>query len=186
MLVIRGVFVAAAILVIAKNPENSDMHTARFIKSKPQVSSYVSSCGEVCMFLDVTDEYSGNVAPWGRLNFTLPRISVRELIHERVRLEVERLGELGSADPATVDLTAIEKRLNDAARTPITSFILDDESTLDRSSARKQTSIAEKAFREGRYFVLLDDSQAESLDEMIDLARTTEVTFLLLTPLKGG
>lgn len=139
------------------------------------------------MFLDITDEYSGNVAPWGRLNFTLPRISVRELIHERVRLELERLDELGSADPATVDLTDSEKRLNDAARnSPITSFILDNESTLDRSSARKQTSIAEKAFRDGRYFVLLDDSQAESLDEMIDLARTTEVTFLLLTPLKGG
>ena len=29
-------------------------------------------------------------------------------------------------------------------------------------------------------------SQAESLDEEVELAATTEVTFLLLTPLKGG
>lgn len=139
------------------------------------------------MFIDVSDEYSGNIAPWGRLNFSLPRISVRELIHERVRLELERLGELRRTDPATVDLTDVEKRLNNAARnSPITSFMLNDEPTLDRSSARKLTSVAEKAFQEGRYFVLLDDRQAGGLDEMIDLARTAEATFLLLTPLKGG
>lgn len=139
------------------------------------------------MFLDVSDEYSGNIAPWGRLNFSLPRISVRELIHERVRLELERLCELRNTDPATVDLTDVEKRLNEAARnSPITGFILENASPLDRSSASKQSSVAEKAFEQGRYFVLLDDRQAESLDEMIDLTRTAEVTFLLLTPLKGG
>lgn len=139
------------------------------------------------MFLDVRDEYSGNVAPWGRMSFDLPRITVRELIHERVRLELERNDELRRSDPATVKLTDVEKRLNAAARpSPITGFMLDDESAPDRLSASKQTAFAEQAFEEGRYFVLLDDRQAEGLDEMIDLARTCEVTFLLLTPLKGG
>lgn len=139
------------------------------------------------MFLDVSDEYSGNVAPWGRMSFALPRITVRELIHERVRLELERNDELRRSDPATVNLTDVEKRLNAAARhSPITGLMLDDATASNRLSASKQTAVAEKAFQEGRYFVLLDDRQAESLDEMIDLARTTEATFLLLTPLKGG
>lgn len=139
------------------------------------------------MFLDVNDEYSGNVAPWGRLNFTLPRITVRELIHERVRLELGRLGELRYTNPATVDLTDLEKRLNGAARnSPLSGVLLDCEEPVDRSPTGKQAAAAERAFQDGRYFVLLNDRQAENLDETIDLARTTEVTFLLLTPLKGG
>ncbi len=139
------------------------------------------------MFLDVTDEYCGTIAPWQRLNFALPRISVRELIQERVRLELERVGDVRSADPATLELCEIEKRLNGAPRmSPITSFMLDDQSKTDRFRADKQASVAERAFQAGRYFVLLDDRQVESLDEMIDLLKTNEVTFLLLTPLQGG
>jgi hypothetical protein len=137
------------------------------------------------MFLDVNDEYAGRVAPWGRLDFALPRISVRELIHERVRLELERLGEWRSAEPATLALTETEKRLNGAARpSPISGLLTADDS--HGGSASRQISRAEQAFLEGRYFVLLDDRQAESLDEQVELERTSEVTFLLLTPLRGG
>ena len=64
--------------------------------------------------------------------------------------------------------------------------LLDCEGPVDRSPTGKQAAAAERAFQDGRYFVLLNDRQAENLDETIDLARTTEVTFLLLTPLKGG
>jgi len=121
------------------------------------------------------------------MSFDLPRITVRELIHERVRLELERLDQLSRRNPVTVDLTEVEQRLNDADRpSPITGFLIGDGSAADRLAAEKHKAVAEKAFLAGRYFVLLDDCQAEDLDEIIDLARTTEVTFLLLTPLKGG
>lgn len=45
---------------------------------------------------------------------------------------------------------------------------------------------AEQAFVAGRYYLLLDDRQADDLDEAVDLDRTSEATFLLLTPLQGG
>ncbi len=133
------------------------------------------------MFLDVRDEYSGNVADWGRLDFKLPKITVRQLIHERVRLELERLAEFRQSDPQTVALTEDEKRLNGTKRPTALAGLLSDA-----LSHSRQIDVAEKAFESNQYFILLDDRQAESLDEMIDVKRTSEVTFLLLTPLKGG
>jgi hypothetical protein len=45
---------------------------------------------------------------------------------------------------------------------------------------------AEQGFLRNRFFILLDDRQAEHLDDKVELDKTGEVTFLLLTPLQGG
>lgn len=45
---------------------------------------------------------------------------------------------------------------------------------------------AEQGFLRNRFFILLDDRQAEHLDDQLELDKTGEVTFLLLTPLQGG
>ena len=37
-----------------------------------------------------------------------------------------------------------------------------------------------------RFFILLDDRQAEHLDDQVELDRTANATFLQLTPLQGG
>jgi hypothetical protein len=44
---------------------------------------------------------------------------------------------------------------------------------------------AEQGFLRNRFFILLD-RQAEHLDDQLELDKTGEVTFLLLTPLQGG
>lgn len=133
------------------------------------------------MFLDVNDEFAGSIANLGRIDFSLPKITVRQLIHERVRLELERLAEFRNSDPTTVVLTEDEKRLNGDKRPTAFAGLFPEALPNNR-----QIGIAEKAFEEGQYYILLDDRQAESLDETIDVERTSEVTFLLLTPLKGG
>ena len=42
------------------------------------------------------------------------------------------------------------------------------------------------AFNRNGFFVLVDDQQADSLDEVITLQPATQVTFVRLTPLVGG
>ncbi|MEM6908866.1 MAG: hypothetical protein AAF494_09305 [Pseudomonadota bacterium] len=133
------------------------------------------------MFLDVKDEFSGSVSNWGRLDFERPKISVRRLIHERVKLELERRDALQMSAPVTVQLTEHEKRLNQQKRPQAAIRLL----CADGPYAR-QIANAEQAFEANQYFVLLDDRQATYLDELIDIERTGEVTFLLLTPLQGG
>lgn len=137
------------------------------------------------MFLDVNDEFLGGAMPVGRMDFTRPTITVRELIHERVRLELEREAERRrSAGNAAIPITPEEARLNLALRpSPLAAAMFDDP---DAPGAQAKVRLAERAFAEGRYFVLLDDRQADDLDEVIDLAATSQATFLMLTPLKGG
>lgn len=52
--------------------------------------------------------------------------------------------------------------------------------------AAKQIAIALDAFNRNGYFVLVDNKQAESLDEEIILNKNTVVSFIKLTPLVGG
>lgn len=135
------------------------------------------------MFLDVNDEFWGGAMPVGRIDFTRPRITVRELIHERVRLELDREAERRGSG-ANVAITPEEARLNLAERPwPLAAAMLDDG---DAPGVASKARTAEQAFIQGRYFVLLDDRQADDLDEVIDLAATRQATFLILTPLKGG
>lgn len=133
------------------------------------------------MFLDVKDEFSGSVSDWGRMDFARPKISVRQLIHERVRLELERRDTLQCSGPVTLRLTETEKRLNQQKRPEAKASLVSPEGPYER-----QIENAEQAFEANQYFVLLDDRQATSLDELIDVESTGEVTFLLLTPLQGG
>lgn len=128
------------------------------------------------MFLDVKDEFAGNPKSFGRLDFAGQRITVRELIHERVREEMDRLGEQRKVGSSQVAPTGAEARLN-ASRVLTTS---------KTSSRAVQLETAERAFQRNEYFVLLDDRQAVDLDEVIDLDATSNATFLLLTPLQGG
>ena len=135
------------------------------------------------MFLDVNDEFWGGALPVGRIDFTRPTITVRELIHERVRLELKRAAERRGSG-ANVAITPEEARLNLAERpSPLAAAMFDDGYA---PGAKGKASTAEQAFVQGRYFLLLDDRQADDLDEVIDLAATSQATFLILTPLKGG
>ena len=139
------------------------------------------------MFLDVNDEFSGLVSSAGRLTFDLPQISVRGLIHERIRMELERLAEVRAAGPIAVTLSAEERRLNHAVQpSPLGQVLIDDQNAASPSPSARQLRTAEEAFLANRFFVLVGGRQAESLDELVDLESTSEVTFLLLTPLKGG
>ena len=126
------------------------------------------------------DEHLGQVHPAGEIRFPRPKASVRELIRARVELEVERQRE------NAVVAGPVEAALN--RRSGVSRFAAMFLRTDAREGGHIEALVeeAEQGFARGRYFILLDDRQAESLDDEIDLDRTGEATFLLITPLQGG
>lgn len=110
------------------------------------------------------------------LNVSAERITVRELISQRVRHEVE---EYNRRKPDTfrglVQPTDSERTLN--------GYRLKQPRAID---AGTQLAKAIGAFAGNQIIVLVDDRQVESLDEEITLRPDTRVSFLRLTPLVGG
>ena len=110
------------------------------------------------------------------LNVSAERITVRDLIRQRVWHEVE---EFNRRKPDTfrglVQPTDSERTLN--------GYKLKQPRTID---ATTQLAKAIDAFQNNRIIMLVDDRQVESLDEEIALQRNTRVSFLRLTPLVGG
>src|SRR5262245_56256021 len=110
------------------------------------------------------------------LNVAGERITVRDLIRQRVRYEVE---EYNRRKPDTfrglVQPTDSERTLN--------GYRLKQPRAID---ANIQLAKAIDAFQGNQVIMLADDRQVESLDEEIVLQPETRVSFLRLTPLVGG
>ena len=110
------------------------------------------------------------------LEFLTERITVRELIRSRVYQEVK-------------DYNTKRPEYFRGLVQPS-----DAEKTLDGYKIRKarqvnwkaQFEAAVEAFEQNRIVVLVDDRQAEGLDEEIVIAPRTKLSFLKLVPLVGG
>lgn len=111
------------------------------------------------------------------LEFLTERITVRELIRSRVYQEVEdhnRRKEVGVFQ-GLVQPTDAEQELN--------GYRLRQPRQIDW---KRQYEVALKAFEQNGFLLLINDRQAESLDEEIVIAPATRVSFLKLVPLVGG
>lgn len=127
--------------------------------------------------LAVRDETTGSTTSRSfTLEFPTERITVRELIRERVYQEVEDYNRSqpevfqGLVQPTDAEIT-------------LNGFRMKQRRDIDW---KKQYERAIEAFEHNRILVLVDDHQAESLEENIEITRGTEVTFLRLMPLVGG
>jgi hypothetical protein len=130
--------------------------------------------------LTVRDETpAGGVSDAWSLEFLSETITVRDLIRERVYQEVQDYNVKQQAvGPyrGLVQPEGIEQALNGprvAARARPIDW-------------KKQFEKAVEAFETNRVLVLIDDKQAESLDQTFTITPTTAVTFLRLTLLVGG
>jgi hypothetical protein len=110
------------------------------------------------------------------LHVSAERITVRDLIRERVRHEVE---EYNRRKPDTfrglIQPTASERTLN--------GYKLKQPRMID---VDMQLARAIEGFAGNQIIMLVDDRQVESLDEEIVIQPDTRVTFLRVTPLVGG
>ena len=104
------------------------------------------------------------------------QLTVRELIEGRVRQEVEQFN---TTQPdvfqGLVSPTEAEETLN-GHRLRKPKLI----------NADKQVAKAIQAFGSNGFFLLVDEHQAESLDESITFTADTRVSFIKLVPLVGG
>jgi hypothetical protein len=111
------------------------------------------------------------------LEFLSERITVRELLRERVHHEVREFNRQQDKliFQGLVQPTDAERMLNGSK--------LRAHRPLDWQA---QFALALEGFTDNAFFVLIDNRQAEELDEEFVVGPTTMVSFVKLTPLVGG
>ncbi len=127
--------------------------------------------------LTIVDETTlGQATNEFTLDFLTEHITVRELIRSRVYQEVQDYNlKKGTFFRGLVQPTQAEITLN--------GFKLKTRREIDWE---QQYEKAIEAFETTRIIILIDDQQAESLDDKIVIRTDTHVTFLRLMPLVGG
>lgn len=127
--------------------------------------------------ISVKDEtFAGKVLNEIFLEFQKEHVSIEDIITLRVINEVNEYNKkLPTYFNGLVEPTDAEKTIN--------GYKLKTNKIID---AEKQVYIALSAFLKNGYFVLIDNMQAESLDQEILLTENTIVSFVKLTPLVGG
>lgn len=125
----------------------------------------------------VDESPTGKILRETRLRLASEKTTVREVILRRVREEVEQFNgrEQGAVFQGLVQPTDAETVLN--------GYRLRKPRRLD---AKTQCDRAVEAFRKNGFFVLVDDRQADSLDQEILVTPDTKVSFVKLVPLVGG
>ena len=132
--------------------------------------------------LTIRDETTaGDVYDERPLEFPTERITVRDLIRERVYQEVQDFNrEQGErVFRGLVQPTDAERVLNGGR----TEYRLKEHRPIEW---KPQFEKAVQAFEQNGFFILIDDRQAEELDQEFVIGRGTVVSFVRLTPLVGG
>ena len=135
--------------------------------------------------IQIIDEQFGKTkTPIFEIDFPTERITVRDLITRRVEEEVALVNAQNFKQKKTLQermfLAGITNR---APETLLNQDTPKRRKEIDPISAVKT---ALKAFKAGRYFLLINDQQIEDMDKTIELTPKTEAVFLRLTPLVGG
>jgi hypothetical protein len=128
-------------------------------------------------FVTILDQAaSGEMFGTHKLEISAEEVTLRDLIQQRIRHEVEEFNRSQSdVFSGLIQPTDTERVLNGY-----------------RLKARRQLSWenqyekALEAFKHNGFFVIIDGQQVESLDEILPLREASEVHFLKLVPLVGG
>ncbi|WP_103068130.1 hypothetical protein [Aquimarina sediminis] len=119
---------------------------------------------------------TGDILNELRIKVANERITIKDIITARVESEVESYNnKLPEYFKGLIQPSEAEKTLN--------GFKIKDKKKID---VEKQVFVALDAFQKNGYFVLVDNQQAETLEEEVLLSKTTTVSFVKLTPLVGG
>lgn len=124
---------------------------------------------------DVT--FTGDILNQIKIAVKNERTTVKELIAARVESEVKAYNnKLPEYFNGLIQPTNAEKTLN--------GFKLKDRKK--KIDIEKQVLIAWDAFYKNGYFILIDDQQAEDLEQEVLVSKNTSVNFVKLTQLVGG
>jgi hypothetical protein len=125
----------------------------------------------------VKDEtFAGKILNEISLEFKTEKVTVSEIISERVTQEVENYNKKATGIfNGLVEPSDSEKTIN--------GYKLKDRKVID---AEKQVYTALDAFQKNGFFLLIDNNQSENLDQVVELNKSTTISFIKLTPLVGG
>jgi len=116
------------------------------------------------------------------------KLTVRELIRQRIYQEVDDYNrQLDSKKQSEfpkllVTPTGVESLLNRETRENSEK----NRQRRQKINWEKQYELACQGFNSNAFFVLVDDRQAEDLEESFQVAIDTDLTFVKLVPLVGG
>ena len=130
------------------------------------------------MKITITDEtLTGDIIDTLELTVADERLLVKDIIAARVEAEVSAYNnKLPEYFKGLVKPTEAEKTLN--------GYKLKDRKRL--VDVEKQIFVALDAFQKNGYFVLIDNNQAETLEQEVRITQNTTISFVKLTPLVGG
>ncbi|GAB3924563.1 hypothetical protein [Mucilaginibacter myungsuensis] len=128
--------------------------------------------------IKVTDAtFGGKILNQITVALASERVTVKDIIEARVIKEVQDYNStLPEVYRGFIQPTNAEVALN--------GYKLPRRDT--RIDAEQQVYTALDAFQQNGFFVLIDNKQAEDLDQEVLLTTETTVSFLKLTPLVGG
>lgn len=146
------------------------------------------------LMLTVRDEtVTGHLCSTRVLELPRERMTIRELIRERVYQEVQDLiagrgdrplpGLVSPVAPAQPGDVALPARCSGAGPPNCGPAPSTAPATLDW---RPEFDKAVAAFTKNAFLILVDERQATSLDEEVELGSTTRISFVRLTLLVGG
>jgi len=127
--------------------------------------------------INTIDKVPGSPSAEGpQLSFQVDRITAREIVSARVRMEVERYNKGGESGFVRCFVPAKEEaELNGPRRVR--------RRELD---ADRQVEVALEAVRKGRVIILFNGEQVSDLDADLPVTPVSEARFLRLVPLVGG
>ena len=129
------------------------------------------------MVVTIKDEtFAGKILQELNLEFEANMVTVRDIISLRVIKEVELYNsKMPEYFNGLVEPSDAEKTLN--------GFKLKTKKVID---AEKQVYVALHAFQSNAFFILVDNTQSDDLDQEVALKADTKISFIKLTPLVGG
>lgn len=118
-------------------------------------------------------------------------ITLRELIRRTVAQQIQELTITQRLDAAGTQAALARQYLSEdevaaQAEAGRVKMPATEESLGPRVNVEAEITKALRAFKAQRFFVFVGGRQVENLDEELDFAQQTQVTFLRLTPLRGG
>ncbi|MDQ1089775.1 hypothetical protein [Siphonobacter sp. SORGH_AS_1065] len=125
------------------------------------------------MLLTLRDEtFSGQLLHSLSLDVVSQTLTVKELIASRVEAEVQQYNQKLPTHPLIVPNEAEQGFHGLKTR----RFI----------NTEKQIDIALNAFEKNGFFILIDEEQVQTLDQVVEISPLTKISFIKLTPLMGG
>ena len=122
------------------------------------------------------EDFAGKVLHEVMIGFSTQTVTIKEIIEARVRAEVNAYNKkLPDYFNGLIEPTDAEKTLN--------GYKLRSKKPID---AEKQVYVALDAFQKNGFFVLVDNLQLISLEQLVRLTEKTHISFVKLTPLVGG